>query len=101
MSFKFHFCGCVRNERGDFAQRLSDIWDEMIELVEVKSVADFWDEFSDIMFGMGRLVGYFKGLPYVRFWGDNSCIEKKMQRMREYGCTRSKRHLRCGMCPSK
>lgn len=101
MSFEINFCGCVRNGPDDFVKRLSDIWDEVVELVEVKSVAEFWDEWSDIMFGMGRLVGYFKGVSYVRVWGDDSCVEKKMQRMRDYGCSRSKRHLFCGICPSK
>jgi len=100
MSLEVKFCGCVRNGKGELGQRLRDLWDEVIELAEAKSVDEFWDEWSDIVFGLGRLVGYFKGVGYVRVWGDEKCVKKKIQRMLEYGCTRSKRHLFCGICPS-
>jgi len=101
MSLEVKFCGCVRNGKGELGQRLRDLWDEVIELAEAKSVDEFWDEWSDIVFGLGRLVGYFKGVGYVRVWGDERCVYKKMRRMSEYGCTRSRRHLFCGICPSK
>ena len=95
------FCGCVTNEKGEWKKRLSDIWDERVEISEVKSMEEFWDECSDVVFGFGRLLGYFCGVKYVHLYGAEACLEKKKKRMAEYGCTRSKRHLVCGMCRSK
>jgi len=96
----FEFCGCVRNEKGDLGKRLKDIWDEVVELSEVKDWDEFQDELSDVVFGLGRLVGYFRGVKYVSLYGDRRCVEKKEKRMKEYGCTRSRRHLVEGRCCS-
>lgn len=41
------FYGCVSNTEDELGQRLIDIWDEVVELAEVKS----WDEFMDVVFG--------------------------------------------------
>ena len=94
------FCGCVSNGEGEWINRLQDIWDEVVELVEVKTMDEFLDEWSDIVFGIGRLVGYFWGVNYVRLYGDERHMEKIRNRMVEYGCVRSRRHLVCGKCSS-
>ena len=93
-------CNCVRNEEGDFWKRLTEIWDEVVELGEVKTLDEFWDEWSDVVFGIGRLVGYFWGIKYVSLYGDERHIQKIKTRMQEYGCVRSRRHLLGGKCCS-
>ena len=94
------FCGCVSNESGEGWQRVKDIWDEVVELAEVKSMDEFWDEWSDVVFGVGRLLGYFCGVNYIPIYGDERHVKKIEARMEEYGCVRSKRHLVNGMCCS-
>jgi len=94
------FCCCVSNKKGELHSRLKDIWDEVVELVEVKDADEFWDELSDVMWGVGRLIGYFKKVDYVRVWGDEKHVEKIKKRMEEYGCVRSRRHLVDGKCCS-
>jgi hypothetical protein len=94
------FCGCVQNKEGDLVNRLTDIWDEVVELVEVKDMNEFWDEWSDVVWGVGRLVGYFIGLKYVRIYGDERHYVKIKERMEGYGCVRSRRHLKNGICCS-
>lgn len=91
------FCGCVSNKEGELSNRLRDIWDEV---VEVKDADEFLDEWSDVMWGVGRLIGYFKKVDYVRVWGDEKHVEKIKKRMDEYGCVRSRRHLVDGKCCS-
>lgn len=93
-------CGCVRNDRGEFWSRLTEIWDEIVELAEVNTLDEFWDEWSDVVFGLGRLVGYFWGIKYVSLYGDERHIQKINSRMEEYGCVRSRRHLVGGKCCS-
>ena len=66
-----------------------DIFDELVELVKVRSLVDFKDELSDVCFGMGRLLGSLIGKEYVRFIGDGAHIRKIECRMIEYGCIRS------------
>jgi hypothetical protein len=38
---------------------------------------------------------------YTAVYGDGRHVEKIEARMREYGCIRSKRHLKDGACPSQ
>lgn len=92
------FCGCVSNEKGELGKRVLDIWDELVELAEVKTLDEFWDEWSDVMFGVGRLLGYFYGVKYLSLYGDERHVKKIVARMEEYGCVRSKRHLLDGKC---
>jgi hypothetical protein len=92
------FCGCVCNKEGDLGMRLCEIWDELVELSEAKDWEEFKDEWSDVVFGVGRLLGYFWGVKYVSLWGDDRHIKKIKARMLEYGCVRSKRHLLNGKC---
>ena len=51
------FCGCVKNERGEFCSRVTEIWDEVVEVFGSRSVEELKDEVSDVMFGFGRLLG--------------------------------------------
>jgi hypothetical protein len=94
------FCRCVSNKEDELGQRLIDIWDEVVELAEVKSWDEFLDEWSDVVFGFGRLLGWFCGVKYVSLWGDERHVRKVEARMRAYGCVRSKRHLHDGKCCS-
>lgn len=93
-------CGCITNNDGDLDRRFIEIWDELMELTEVNSWDDFLDELSDVVFGLGRLIGYFCGKPYVSLYGDQRHVQKIEKRMEEYGCVRSKRHLVHGRCCS-
>ena len=91
-------CGCISNKEGDLGMRLSEIWDELVELSEAKDWEEFKDEWSDVVFGVGRLLGYFWGVKYVSLWGDERHVKKIEARMLEHGCVRSKRHLLNGKC---
>jgi hypothetical protein len=73
---------------------------EFYELFEAKSFDEFSDELSDISWGIGRLVAGLVGKVYVRIPGDRRHYRKVASRMTEYGCTRSKRFLVDGRCPS-
>jgi hypothetical protein len=97
---RIEFCGCVTNEKSELGQRFQDIWDEAVELTEVKSWDEYLDEWSDVVFGVGRLLGYFWGVKYVSLWGDQKHVDKIKRRLVEYGCVRSKRHLVDGKCCS-
>jgi len=94
------FCDCVSNGSGEWRNRIVDIWDELVELIEVKSWDEFLDEWSDVVFGFGRLLGWAWGVKYVHLYGAERHIEKIKRRMAEYGCVRSRRHLVCGKCRS-
>ena len=76
---------------------IRDIRDEWTELKEEPSM----DELSDVLYGVGRLLGSLIRMPYVRIPGDGLHVKKINDRMQEYGCIRSKRHLINGICPSK
>jgi hypothetical protein len=88
------YCGCFRVLSA--REALRDIGDEAQEWFAEPSL----DEFSDVMWGVGRLIGGLCGVEYVRVPGDRRHAEKISARMAEYGCVRSKRHLVEGVCPS-
>jgi len=94
------YCGCLRNDEGEFGLRLKEIWDEVVEVCEAGSWEELKDEVSDVMFGVGRLLGYMCGRVYVKMWFDERHVKKIGGRMEECGCVRSKRHLVNGVCPS-
>ena len=94
-------CGCLTNEKGEAVKRLKEIWDEMKEVCEAKSLEEVKDEVSDVMFGLGRLMGYMVGRVYVSVWYDGRHVKKIEKRFEEYGCVRSKRNLVGGKCPSE
>jgi hypothetical protein len=89
----FEHCNCITNKKEELGARLKDIWDEVVELVEVQTWDEFLDEWSDVVFGLGRLVGWLYGVNYVSVYGDQRHVNKIKKRMQEYGCVRSKRHL--------
>ena len=109
MRKKVEWCGCmeVRSPKEGFADIFSrelvkgkpkgELW----ELFEVRSFAEFKDELSDIAWGIGRIIGGFRGKAYVRVLGDTIHYEKVVARVNEYGCMRSKRFLINGECPNK
>lgn len=94
------YCGCLKNNEGEFGLRMKEICDEVVEMFEAGSWEEFKDEVSDVVFGIGRLVGYMCGRVYVKMWFDERHVKKIEERLEEYGCVRSKRHLLNGMCPS-
>jgi hypothetical protein len=103
------WCGCmdVRSPKEGFKDIFSrELVDgkprgEMWELFEVKSVAEFKDELSDIAWGVGRIVGGFLKKAYVRIPGDGIHYRKVVDRIEQYGCMRSKRFLVDGHCPNE
>ena len=94
------FCNCVTNSEGAWKDRLFEIWDEVKELPKVTTKEDFLDEMSDIVFGVGRLLGCFWGVNYVHIWGDERHMTKIRARMAETGCVCGSEHLVDGKCPS-
>lgn len=84
------YCECFEVRSRSNAVR--DILDEVKEFAGEPSK----DEFSDIMFGIGRFIGALFGKKYVRVLGDRMHIEKIDMRMNEYGCIRSERAVREG-----
>ena len=109
MRKKVEWCGCMQVR--PWKEGLADIFSreliggkpkgELWELFEVKSFEEFKDEFSDICWGIGRIIGGFRGKAYVRVLGDTIHYEKVVARVNEYGCMRSKRFLIGGECPNK
>lgn len=109
MKKKVEWCGCMQVR--PWKEGLADIFSreliggkpkgELWELFEVKSFAEFKDELSDIAWGIGRIIGGFRGKAYVRVLGDGIHFEKVVARVNEYGCMRSRRFLVEGECPNK
>lgn len=91
----------MRNEKGELVKRIKEIWDEVKEVCEAESWEEVKDEVSDVMFGVGRLMGYMVGRVYVSVWYDGRHVKKIEKRFEEYGCVRSKRNLVGGKCPSE
>ena len=90
----------MRNEKGELVKRIKEIWDEVKEVCEAESWEEVKDEVSDVMFGVGRLMGYMVGRVYVSVWYDGRHVKKIEKRFEEYGCVRSKRNLVGGKCPT-
>lgn len=109
MKKKVEWCGCMQVR--PWKEGLADIFSreliggkpkgELWELFEVKSVAEFKDELSDIAWGIGRIIGGFLKKAYVRVPGDAIHFDKVASRVEAYGCMRSKRFLIDGECPNK
>lgn len=89
------YCNCFK------VQNVGDAWADVID--EIKEFIDepSKDEGSDIAYGINRMVGGMFNKEYVRILPfDKLHIAKMNTRMEDYGCIRSKRHLRNGKCPS-
>jgi len=76
---------------------MADIISELGEIIAEPSR----DELSDIAYGIGRLLGSVVRRSYVRVPGDRRHVAKIQERMVEYGCIRSRRHLVDGACPKR
>ena len=94
MAYSYNYCNCHQPQ--SVKQSLLAIKDELVEFVQEPSM----DEFSDVMYGIGRLIAPIFGKSYVSMPGDKKHIFKINNRMVEHGCIRSKRHLVNGVCPS-
>ena len=90
-----NFCKCMAPM--GLKEAIGDIVDEFREFVEEPSM----DEFSDIMWGFGRLIAGLFGKVYIRMPFDRMHYKKVVARMEEYDCVRSKRHLINGVCPKE
>lgn len=91
----FAFCDCFNEIT--IKEAMKYFCEEVIEFIEDPSM----DEFSDICFTLGRLIGSVIGRKYVRVFGDQRTIDKMRERMMAYGCIKSRRNLGDGGCPSK
>lgn len=109
------FCKCL--EPISVRQRFVDIIDELVEFVialmmfviccckwffgkadelQVRNAYhDMCDEASDIMFGIGRLIGNMRGIVYVSVPGDKQHVDKINRRIAETKCCRSLNHPGC------
>lgn len=96
------FCKC--GETRPWIEPVKDIIGkkgELWELLKVRTWNDAKDEWSDVCYAIGLLLGCMVGKPYVHVPGDEMHIAKKMKRMAEHGCIRSPRNLINGKCPSE
>lgn len=88
------YCQCLTPL--SLRQGYKDLAEEMGEFMEKPSL----DEFSDCTFALGRIAAGLFGKVYFPMPFDGRHKRKILARMVEYGCVRSKRHLRDGKCPS-
>lgn len=89
-------CNCVKQPR-KMIPAIKDLLEEVVEFYYKPS----YDEASDIVFCIGRILGSIINKPYVSIPGDCLAIDKISERMMVYGCIRSSKHLIFGECPSK
>lgn len=89
-------CNCVKQPRR-IIPAIKDLLEEIVEFYSAPS----YDEASDIIFCIGRILGSIINKPYVSIPGDHLAIDKISERMMAYGCIRSFKHLVNGGCPSK
>ena len=74
------YCGCLTNNRGELCSRVTEIWDEVCEVCEVceaRKMEELKDELSDVMFGLGRLLGYLRGKVSVYGYGEIDCPPRR------------------------
>jgi hypothetical protein len=103
----FRGCKCIKI-KNVFPYGIDDILSEIGEFILaiiyfILGMASFYeilDEFSDVMFGVGRLIGGVFGILYISMPFDGIHIKKINKRFLEYGCCRSKRYLINDRCPS-
>ena len=90
------YCKC--HEKLSYREAFNGLVDEVKEFIEEPSR----DEASDIVYCLNRLAGTVLGKAYQKVIpGDGLHVKKIEQRMDDYGCIRSKRHLISGICPSE
>lgn len=88
------FCDCVSTL--SVPEAVGHLLDESLELLKEPSL----DELSDVCYATGRLLGSVLRRPYVGVLFDDRHKAKMRERMLEYGCVRSRRHLVNDRCPS-
>jgi hypothetical protein len=91
---------CACHKKVSLRQGLGDLIDEAGEIVKTRNKADFMDELSDISYAVGRLLGAAVGREYIRMPFDDRHVTKVAKRMARYGCIRSERWLKDGVCPN-
>lgn len=90
------YCKC--HNKLSFAEVNNALKDELKEFIAEPSL----DEFSDIVYCLNRFAGTLLNKEYVPVVpGDGIHIRKIRERMEQYGCIRSRRHLVLGQCPSE
>jgi hypothetical protein len=88
----------IFHEKLSYREAFNGLVDEVKEFIEEPSR----DEASDIVYCLNRLAGTVLGKAYQKVIpGDGLHVKKIEQRMDDYGCIRSKRHLISGICPSE
>lgn len=92
-------CGCVKVIT--VRNAIGIIFDELKELMESRDMEEAKEEMSDMCFSVGRLLGSIIGKTYVAVPYDRRCQDKRIKRLKEYGCIRSKRNLVNGQCPNE
>ena len=90
------YCNC--HNTLSMKEALTGLIDEVKEFIEEPSK----DELSDIVYCINRIAGTLTKKPYLKvIGGDALHIAKIKERMSNYNCIRSPRHLINGQCPSK
>lgn len=92
-------CGCVKVIT--VRKAVGVIYDEVKELLESRDIEEAKEELSDVCFSIGRLLGAIIGKTYVAVPYDGRCQDKRVKRLKEHGCIRSKRNLVKGRCPNE
>lgn len=83
-----NYCSCYKPL--SIREGLVHLWDELKEFIAEPSK----DEFSDICYGVNRLIGGLFKKEYLRLVpGDKMHIDKIDHRMQTHGCIRSERHM--------
>jgi hypothetical protein len=92
-------CGCVKVI--SIRRAVEVIVDELKELIDSRDMEEAKEELSDVCFSIGRLLGAIIGKTYVAVPYDRRCQDKRIKRLKEHGCIRSKRNLVRGRCPNE
>jgi len=87
-------CQCASKPR-PIRKAITDLWEEVLEFI----VNPSYDEASDIVYCIGRLLGGLVGKVYISIPGDQMTLDKMRERVASHGCIRSRRHLVNGRCP--
>jgi hypothetical protein len=90
---KWAWCGCLKPL--SFRKSILQLTKETGEFLVNPCV----EEFSDIVFAVGRLLGGLFVEKYISLPGDNIAISKLRERMMIYQCVRDYKSLVNGRCP--
>lgn len=92
-------CGCVKVI--PVKKAIGVIFDELKELIGSRDMEEAKEEMSDVCFSIGRMLGAIIGKTYVAVPYDSRCQDKRVKRLKEHGCIRSRRNLVNGRCPNE